>query len=254
MGIPVAHISGGDVTEGAIDDQVRNAVTMMATLHFPSTEESAANIRRMRGSDKNIFIAGEPSLDNFLRSALMTREELAENLHLDIKKRWFLITLHPETKQSRDYNLVMAKNMAKALKTIADAQFVITAANADLYGHEINEYLQYVVDENNDNFRFIESLGHTRYMSFMKQVECVIGNSSSGIVEAPFLGKLVVNIGNRQKGRHQCSNVMQVSNDYQQIVDVLNCVHGQVVPENYYGDGHGAETIVNKIEEYLCQK
>ena len=254
MGITIAHISGGDITEGVIDDQVRNAVTMMATLHFPSNEKSASNICRMRGNNKFIFIAGEPSLDNFLRCRLMNREELAKSLNLEINKRWFLITLHPETKQGINYNLDMANNMVEALKTINNAQFVVTKANADLYGHEINEYLQSVAAKNKDDFHFIDSLGNTRYMSFMKQVECIIGNSSSGIVEAPFLGKPVVNIGDRQKGRYQCGNVMQVANDFFQIEAALMIVNGDVAPDYYYGDGHGAETIVTKIEEYLCQK
>lgn len=254
MGIPIAHISGGDVTKGAIDDQVRNAVTMMATLHFPSTEDSAFNISRMRGCDRNIYIAGEPSLDNFLRCRLMTREELAEDLKIDINKRWFLITLHSETKKSENYNLSMAKNMVEAIKSINDAQFVITKANADLYGYEINNYLQAIATANKDSIRFIDSLGHSRYMSFMKQVECVIGNSSSGIVEAPFLGKWVINIGDRQKGRYQCNNVIQVANDLEQLVNALKCVYSDVAPDYYYGDGHGAETIVKKIEYFLCQK
>ena len=252
MGIPIAHISGGDVTQGAIDDQVRNAVTMMASLHFPSTKDSAENICRMRGSDKNIFIAGEPGLDNFIHAKLMTRQELAENLKLDVSKRWFLVTLHPETKQGYDYNLTMVKNMVEAIKNINDAQFVMTKANADLYGYEINNYLQTIAIANKDSIRFIDSLGHNRYMSFMKQVECIIGNSSSGIFEAPFLGKPVINIGDRQKGRHLCHNVIQVASDKTQIEQALYGLHGDVKPDYYYGNGYGSEEIVDKIKKYLC--
>lgn len=252
MGIPIAHISGGDVTQGAIDDQVRNAVTMMATLHFPSTEDSAENICRMRDTDKNIFIAGEPGLDNFIHTKLMTRQELAENLQLDISKRWFLVTLHPETKQGHDYNLAMVKNMTDALVEICDAQFLITKANADVYGNEINNFLKNIVNKEKKRFSLHDSLGQRRYMSYMKQTCCVVGNSSSGILEAPFLGKPVINIGNRQKGRHLCHNVIQVANDKIQIEKALYELHGDVKADYYYGNGYGSEIIVNKIEKYLC--
>lgn len=109
--IPIAHISGGDITEGAIDNEVRNAVTMMSSLHFPGTEESAVRLRRMLGMDENIYVVGEPGLDSFLRHQLMTRSELAEQLNLNASKQWMLVTLHSETKESLDYNLQMTENL-----------------------------------------------------------------------------------------------------------------------------------------------
>ena len=111
MRIPIAHISGGDVTIGAIDNEVRNAVTMMASLHFPGVEESAQNIIRMCNSSGNVWTVGEPGLDNFRRGTLMTRLELAENIGIPIKNKWILVTLHPETNESLEYNLQMAKNI-----------------------------------------------------------------------------------------------------------------------------------------------
>lgn len=132
MRIPIAHISGGDITEGAIDDQIRNAVTMMSHLHFPGTESSAERIIRMIGSTENVFCVGEPGLDNFLRLELMDRKVLAENLGLDINKKWYLVTLHPETKESLSYNLSLARNLMETLKDDSGMQAVITQSNADL--------------------------------------------------------------------------------------------------------------------------
>lgn len=255
MNIPICHISGGDVTEGAIDDQVRNAVTMMATIHFPSTEASARNIARMRGSQLNIHIAGEPSLDNFVHSTLMSREELSKNLHLDGRHKWGLVTLHPETKQDFSYNISLAENMIAALSTMTDYQFIITRANADRFGLEINEILGIAEKRHPEQFHMTDTLGQKRYMSYLNQVACVVGNSSSGIVEAPFLGKPVVNIGDRQKGRHLCANVTQVDNDYEQIHNaLLHLPDHDIEPDYYYGDGHGAEKIAKTIEEYLCTR
>ena len=254
MGLMICHISGGDITEGAIDDQVRNAITMMSSLHFPGTEESASRIRRMRGSKCNVFVSGEPGLDNFIRYELMTRKELAENLHLDINANWYLLTLHPETKQSVEANIKMAKNVIDALMQQDNVQCVITQANADLGGSQINAYFTEICAEHPTKFSIYPSLGQRRYLSFMKQVACVVGNSSSGIVEAPFLGKAAVNIGNRQKGRHVCTNVRSVVNDADFIACALKEVAGKdVAPDYYYGDGHSAERISKKIIEFVCK-
>ena len=251
MKIPIAHLSGGDVTEGALDDAIRNAVTMLAEFHFPGTEDSAKNIVRMRGSDKNVFTVGEPTLDFYTTTTLLTRTELAEALHLDADKRWILMTYHPETMQSLDYNLEVVQNIIKVLQSIPDVQIVITKANMDYGGREINEYLESVGVQCSDIFIVVPSLGQQRYLSFMKQSALVIGNSSSGIVETPFLSVPTVNIGNRQKGRHQCANIMQSSTaftDIQNAVSVALAVGKKEYSDrNYWGEGRTAEKIIKKL-------
>lgn len=251
MQIPIAHLSGGDVTEGALDDGVRNAVTMLATYHFPITEDCAKNIRRMRGVDKNIFVTGSTSLDFFNRTELMTREELAENLSLDINKKWALCTLHSETKQDIVYNVKMAENLISAMKdSLSDFQVVITNANADLGGKEINELMDNVVKANPKKFVLVPSLGQKRYLSYMKQVEFVIGNSSSGITESPFLGIPTVNIGDRQKGRYRCENVIQAGIEKIEIqVAISKALSGKYsIKSNYWGDGNATEKILKVLK------
>ena len=251
MRIPVAHISGGDVTEGAIDDEVRNAVSMMSTFHFPGVEESAKNLHRMLGTEQNVFIVGEPGLDNFLRMNLWNKEKVAEELNLDIRKKWALVTLHPETKLSMVDNVQMVRNLYEAMRETHDIQFVITKANTDASGSEINKFWTEVV-ANNTNMQLYSSLGQVRYLSFMKYADMVLGNSSSGIIEAPFLGTPVVNIGNRQKGRHLCPNVVSCNNSKEDISLAITKAQSAVrIIDSYWGDGQSSKRIVSEIKKQL---
>ena len=251
MGIPIAHLVGGDITEGALDDGVRNAITMLATYHFPTNADSAKNIIRMRGSDKNVYTVGSTSLDSFNRMSLMTRNQLSKNLNLDERLKWALCTFHPETKESLEYNLDAVHNMISALKKIDGYQVVITKSNLDYGGIEINDYLQHVAKNNPVKYKLIPSLGQLRYMSFMKQVELIIGNSSSGILESPFLGTPTINIGNRQKGRHQCNNVIQCGISEKDIsLAIEKCVSVKnIIPDNYYGNGFASKMITEVLKE-----
>ena len=255
LGIPVAHVSGGDVTEGAIDNEVRNAVSMMSAIHFPGVESSAENLRRMLGNDAPVYTAGEPGLDSFLRFDLMSRGELSENLELDIDKKWCLVTLHPETKINIEENVTMAENLFRVMKEQEGVQFVISKANADYGGSQINTFWEQAVAKDSDRFKLFTSLGQRRYLSFMKQAAGVLGNSSSGIVEAPFMGTPVVNIGDRQKGRHLCKNVIQCGRTYEEIRKAVNKMQSQpLIVDTYYGDGHASEIIIKKLKEWLKTK
>ncbi len=253
MCIPIIHLSGGDVTEGAIDDGIRNAVTMLSEYHFPGTKDSADNIVRMRGSDKNVWAVGEPGLDSFYREPLMDRAELADNLELDTNKKWILFTFHAETKESLEYNLNAVKNCLSLLQSLKDVQIVATYSNADFGGKYINEYLEKASEQNSKMIRVVPSLGNRRYLSYMKQVSFVIGNSSSGIVEAPTLGVPVVNIGDRQKGRHQCSSIIQCSADFENIKSAIYQANEMNVDSKdyYWGDGHTAERIIEILKREL---
>lgn len=252
MGVPVAHLSGGDITEGAIDNEVRNAVSMMSAIHFPGVESSAENLRKMLGKDAPIYTAGEPGLESFLRYDLMGRDELAESLQLDVNMRWCLVTLHPETKLDLDANMEMVKNLFEVISHTDDVQFVISKANADFGGKLINDFWDEAVKHDESKFRLFTSLGQRRYLSFMRQAAGVIGNSSSGIVEAPFLGIPVVNIGDRQKGRHLCKNIIQCNRDIASIEDAFRRMLLQPkIVDSYYGDGHTSAFVIEKLKAWL---
>ncbi|MEG2341024.1 MAG: UDP-N-acetylglucosamine 2-epimerase [Odoribacter sp.] len=255
MNIPIAHISGGDVTEGAIDDQVRNTVTMLSTLHFAGVEESADRIVRMRGSRQNVWTCGEPGLDNFRRLSLWDRSKLAKDLQIDETKKWLMVSYHPETKISLERNMITIAWLQEALDKIDNVEIIITRANADLGGIQINQYWENLVKKNGKKYKLFDSLGQLRYLSLMKETVCIIGNSSSGIVEAPFIGIPAINIGCRQKGRHLCKNVISVNNEDDNIYEILNkLLHDKHtdLTDKYYGDGHTSEQIKCKIKEFLC--
>lgn len=255
MGIPVAHLSGGDVTEGAIDNEVRNAISMMSAIHFPGVESSAENLRRMLGRTAQIYTAGEPGLESFLRFELMSREELAENLQLDTNKKWCLVTLHPETKLGLEENLTMVKNLFEAMRDTEGVQFVISKANADFGGMQINTFWEETIKQDENKYKLFTSLGQRRYLSYMRQAAGVIGNSSSGIVEAPFLGIPVINIGDRQKGRHLCKNVIQTNCDSESLKKAFAQMLAQpTIVDNYYGDGHTSEYVVSVLKDWLNRR
>lgn len=255
MGIPVAHLSGGDVTEGAIDNEVRNAVSMMSSIHYPGVESSANKLRRMLGKDAPIYTAGEPGLESFLRFDLMDRVELAESLQLDMNKKWCLVTLHPETRLGLEANIEMVKNLFEVMSQTEDVQFVISKANADFGGKQINDFWDEAVKQEESKYRLFTSLGQRRYLSYMRQTAGVIGNSSSGIVEAPFLGIPVVNIGDRQKGRHLCKNVIQCNRDLASIEDAFHKMLTQPkMVDTYYGDGHTSVFVIEKLKSWLNKR
>jgi UDP-N-acetylglucosamine 2-epimerase (non-hydrolysing)/GDP/UDP-N,N'-diacetylbacillosamine 2-epimerase (hydrolysing) len=253
MRIPVIHLSGGDITEGAIDDGIRNSVTMLAEYHFPGTEESAGNIIRMRGSNRHVWAVGEPGLDCFFREPLMSREALANELGLENGSKWVLFTFHAETKETLEYNMEMVKNSISVLLETDGIQIVATYSNADYGGNSINTYLDAKAGTVPHKLKVIPSLGSRRYLSYMQQACFVIGNSSSGIIEAPVLGVPVVNIGNRQKGRHQCKNILQSNGSLSGIRSSIICAMAdeEHQVDYYWGDGHTAERIVRILEREL---
>lgn len=252
MRIPVAHIAGGDITEGAIDDEVRNAVTMMSSIHFPGVVAAGDNIHRMLGTNKNVYAVGEVGLDSFNRLELWDKNETANNLNLDLSQKWCLVTLHSETKLSLDENIQMVDNLFNAMKCVEGVQYIITKANTDFGGLQINEYWEKAIMESPQKMQLYPSLGQHRYLSFMKHADMVVGNSSSGIVEAPFMGTPVVNIGDRQKGRNVCKNVICCGRSKNEISEALNkAMASKRIIDKYWGDGHSSKRIVEKIKEYL---
>lgn len=249
LNIPIAHISGGDITEGAIDNQIRDAVTMMADLHLPCTEPSAERVRTITEGRKPVVNVGEPGLETFVRTAPMSRAELAADLGLDPDRRWILCTIHTETKATMETSMAMARNTIEALAELPGTEVVITAANADAGGAELNDYYRKVCD-GNLMFRFIHSLGHRRYLSMMRQAYALVGNTSSGILETPFVGVPTVNIGVRQKGRHLCANVITPRGiSKEDIAEALTLIPDTHYPsDSYFGDGHSAQRVIAEIK------
>lgn len=253
LGVPIAHISGGDVTEGAIDDQVRHAVTKMATIHFPGVKSSADRIIQMGESPQSVFDVGEPGIEGFLKAEVPTREEIAHTLGLSINKCWIICTYHPETNSDLKTDLSAVKAIVSILSKYNDYEILFTASNADCGGDQINTYFTNSASKY-DNIHFVHSLGQKRFIGFMKEAVLMIGNSSSGLTEAPSCSLPVINIGDRQKGRIIPENVIQSGKSEADINKAIikalsdsfrnSCVN--IV--NPYGDGNTSSKVVDILK------
>ncbi len=216
MDIPIAHISGGDITEGAIDDQVRHAITKMASIHFPGTEESARRIIQMGEEPGRVFVTGETNIDQIIRTKRISREELGSKYEIPTDKKWVLVGYHPESKANLEHNLVTAKIIIDELLKLKDVEIIITKSNADHGGININRYFK-EQSSKNENITLIDNLGHSDYISILYEITLLIGNSSSLIFETPSVPVAAINIGNRQKGRKIHNNIISVDKDRDNI-------------------------------------
>ena len=254
MGIPIAHMSGGDVTEGAFDDSVRNAITMMADIHFPGTEESAGRIAAMRGPEARIVVAGEPGIENYVRLAPYPRASLAAELGVPLKAKWTLFTYHPETRGDPKRDRHRVESLLGILAGRRDVVTIATYANADPGGAEINALLEDFAQRFPKQIVAHRSLGQERYLRTMRESWCVVGNSSSGIVEAPYTRTPCVDIGARQRGRFKDKNV--VSCDVEGFDAALNRIDEADFRERlsacggHYGDGRTSSVVVAELERW----
>lgn len=248
--IPVGHIAGGDVTEGAYDDAMRHAVTKMSHLHFATTEESARRIRQLGEDPKHIHVVGSPGIDYIRKLTLLTRDELQTALDFKFMEKNILVTFHPATLETEDPRVQFAE-VLQGISRFGNAMGVIfTKTNADTNGRVINGMIEEYVSLNN-NTRCFTSLGQLKYLSLIGQVDAVVGNSSSGVYEVPSFKKPTVNIGDRQKGRITAGSVIN-------CIPAGEDVHGAISEafeidcsevKNPYGDGYASERIVAILGE-----
>ena len=206
LSIPIAHISGGDVTFGAKDDYYRHCITKMANLHFPSCADSAKRVIQLGENPSTVFNVGGLGNENIKNIPLMSLPELEESLDFKNLQPFALITYHPETKEGSTPREDMA-GLLQALKE-TDINLIFTKSNADAGGDILNKAVDEFCRQNQDRSKAFFSLGLKRYLSAMKYARVVVGNSSSGVVETPAFGTPTVNIGDRQKGRFIAENVI----------------------------------------------
>jgi len=261
--LPVAHIHGGEVSEGAMDNQIRHAITKLAHLHFASAEPHARRIAAMGEEPWRIHTVGAPGLDRLATTEPVPRAALARELGLPEAGPWLLVTFHPVTLEYRDTAAHIDELLAALEKT--DGFIVITYPNADTAGRLIIERIEEFAGRHPRRCRLAKSLGERLYLSLLRHADLMIGNSSSGLIEAPSFGLPVVNVGSRQRGRLRGANVIDVEPSRE---DILRGIEGaQALPfrvraraaANPYGDGHAAPRIVEilrsvPIDVRLVQK
>lgn len=258
-GIAVAHISGGDITEGAIDNEIRHAITKMSQLHFPGCEQSRRRIIQMGEQPDTVCNVGEPGVENCLKLPVMGRKQLAESIGFDgILNDYSVVTFHPVTMENNTGSQ-QVEELIHAMDQFPDMHYIITMSNADAGGREINN-LWLNEQQTHSNWFVTPSLGVMKYLSAMKYAKIVIGNSSSGIVEAPVMKVPTVNIGDRQKGRMLSESILFCDPKWQQIAEAIH----QALEEEFqekakhvkspFGDGNTSVLIEEHMMNYLKKK
>lgn len=220
--VPVAHIHGGEETVGAIDNAFRHSITKMAHLHFVSTEEYRKRVIQLGEDPERVFNVGAIGLDNLKKLKLLEKKELEKELNFKIKPPTLLITYHPETTENcsqEHFNEIL-----KALDSIKNLRVIFTKPNADPYGRVIIKMIDEFVEKNSERSCSFVSLGSLRYLSCMKYVDGVLGNSSSGIIEAPSFKIGTVNIGERQEGRIKAKSIIDCKADYKEIKRAIEVI------------------------------
>ncbi|WP_018702965.1 UDP-N-acetylglucosamine 2-epimerase [Anaeromusa acidaminophila] len=221
LGVPIGHIHGGERTEGAFDESIRHAITKMSHLHFTATEEYRNRVIQMGEQPANVFNVGALGIESIRQLQLLSKANLEQELGFSFRKINFLITLHPETLLAEQENMRMVEALLQAMDEYPEAGLIFTGANADVCGQKINQRLQQYVRAQGKRACFQMSLGQLRYFSALRQSDLVIGNSSSGVIEAPFFKKPTINIGNRQKGRVRALSVLDCQRSAEDIKNAI---------------------------------
>jgi UDP-hydrolysing UDP-N-acetyl-D-glucosamine 2-epimerase len=249
--IPVAHVAGGDTSEGAFDESIRHAITKMSQVHFVTNEQSARRVRQMGEDLRNIHVVGSPGLDHLRRVPLLDRSALEQALSARLGERNLLLTFHPVTLQDDEGRGQFLELLAALERLDGDIKLWFTRPNADAGGRMLTALLDEWVAARGERAHVYSSLGQLRYLSLMAQVDAVVGNSSSGLYEAPSLEVPAVNIGDRQRGRLAASSVIHCEPRRDAIHEAiqralaLDC-SGVVNP---YGDGYSAGRIVSVLRD-----
>lgn len=251
--IPIAHLHGGEVTYGAIDELFRHSITKLSNIHFTSTETYSKRIEQMGESKENIYTVGAPGLDNFQTINFMEESQVRSDLGVSPNKPIIISTFHPVTTDSQNTNLHI-NNLLNALKKLKDTEIIITYPNSDTSGELIIKKIDDCVQQN-PNMQTYKNLGHEMYFNLMNIASVMVGNSSSGIIEAPSFKLPVVNIGDRQQGRLQAENVINSSYEekdiFNSIQEALSLEFSQKLQglKNPYGDGNASDKIIKTLEQ-----
>jgi UDP-hydrolysing UDP-N-acetyl-D-glucosamine 2-epimerase len=252
LAIPIAHIHGGETTEGAIDESIRHAITKMAHVHFAAAEPYARRIAQMGENPAHVFDVGAPGIEGIRRLELLSRDALAAALGVPLGSPLFAVTYHPVTLGDEGVERPVQALFA-ALDAFEEATVVCTRANADPAGRAINEMLEQHAAARSGRVHLFSSLGQLRYLSLLSHADAVVGNSSSGLIEAPFFRVPTVNIGLRQAGRLRASTVIDCDERAESIVDAISTALSKTFRATLsnatqpYGNGQSAQQIVEVL-------
>lgn len=251
--IPIAHLHGGEATEGLIDEAIRHSITKMALLHFTSAEVYRRRVIQLGESPDRVFNFGAIGLDNIKKLSLLSREEFEQQTGFKFRRTNFLVTYHPVTLSGRN-PVEYVQELLNALDYFDDIGIIFTQANSDTSGRVINKLLQDYVDCHSERMIFVNTLGQLRYLSAIQYMDAVVGNSSSGVLEVPSFQIPTVNIGPRQKGRLMAESVVSCGDSAGEIKEALDKVLSESFKnkmkyvESPYGNGGVSERVVKVLK------
>lgn len=253
--IPIAHIHGGETTEGAFDEAIRHSVTKMSHLHFVATEEYRQRVIQLGEGPATVFNFGAPGLDNISNLQLLSKDELENSIGFNLNKKNLLVTFHPVTLE-QSTAAEQFQQLLFALDGLSDTHIIFTKANADTDGRIINSMIDSYVTANSSRSVSFSSLGQLRYLSALQFVDAVVGNSSSGLIEAPSFKIGTVNIGDRQKGRIKADSVIDCSPSRDEINGALQQLYTPRFQaslrevKNPYGKGGASKKIAGVLRTH----
>ncbi|MBE6087266.1 MAG: UDP-N-acetylglucosamine 2-epimerase (hydrolyzing) [Clostridium beijerinckii] len=253
--IPIAHLHGGETTEGAVDEAIRHSITKMSYLHFTSEDKYRKRVIQLGEDPKRVYNFGAISKDSIRSLKLLDKNELEKEIEMNFDKRVALLTFHPTTLEENTAKIQFA-NILQALDEFKNLKVIFTKANSDQSGRIINIMIDEYVELNKDKCVSFTSLGQLRYLSAMKYCDFVIGNSSSGIIEAPLFGKPSINIGDRQKGRIQKSTIINCKAEKEEIKKSISLAlsdefTASSINTDFKMQPFVAEKIIDVIKDYL---
>ncbi|MFW3345767.1 UDP-N-acetylglucosamine 2-epimerase [Aliarcobacter butzleri] len=250
--IPVAHLHGGEATQGLIDEAIRHALTKMSHIHFTATEEYRKRVIQLGENPNRVFNVGGLGIDNIKKLKLLNKEDFEKSIGFKLNKRNLLVTFHPVTLENNS-SKSQFNELLTAFDELTDTNIIFTKANSDTNGRIINEMIDEYVS-NNKNCIAFPSLGQLRYLSALQYVDAVVGNSSSGILEVPSFKIATINIGDRQKGRIKAQSVVDINPLKKEILRALESIYTKDFKEmlknvsNPYGEGGSTEQIKSIIK------
>tara|TARA_Y100001970_G_scaffold219769_1_gene269733 strand:+ start:18223 stop:19389 length:1167 start_codon:yes stop_codon:yes gene_type:complete len=253
--IPIAHIHGGEVTEGAIDEAIRHSLTKMSFLHFVATEKYRNRVIQLGEDPKRVFNVGGMALDSIQDIQYLSKDQLEDDLSFKFKELSFLVTYHPVTLDKFE-DTIEIDTLLRCLESFPDASFLFTMPNADPGNKVIRKRIKNFVKHHNSSI-YVESLGQQKFLSCLSFVDGIIGNSSSGLLEAPNFNIGTINIGDRQKGRERAASVIDVQAKELEIVEAMNKIISQEfkdsikLQKNPYGVPGASKKIINIIQDFF---
>lgn len=251
--VPIAHIHGGESTQGAIDEGIRHALTKMSHIHFCATSLYKRRIIQLGENPARVYNVGGLGVENIKRLELLSKKDFENSLGFKLGKKNILVTFHPQTIEKKSASKQFSQ-ILNALDSLKDTHFIFTGANADNGGKIINEMAQNYCLKNPKKAIFAISLGQLRYLSAIKHADIVLGNSSSGISEAPSLKKATINIGNRQKGRIKAPSIIDTKCDKSAILKAIKKAYSKDFQaklksvKNPYDSGFASKKIIKVLE------